>query len=683
VKHPDYPKSVCEISEKDFWSSLEPPDDVEEEAAKLLEEAVKLGASRNKARAYARLAEYHRVVLADEWEHIRGEMQEGDAPDRKVLQDLLARRVRGWHNKTAQFGTRIDWNSREFGHNGFYGFHYLGWLGPAVREFVRTGSMRWRRFLIDVLTQYYEARNDLDWPIEGLHPVYYELGVSAKERIVTLTYLALIHTGEVPVDTSEALLKLLLGFGRSMMRRVKRFIVHNIHTAGTAALFRIARMFPEFEESRKWEDLALRYLHRHADESFFKDGGHKERCWGYGSHTLSRMTQIYEFAQRTGGMGSRETHYRNRLRTAYRWFAKTVGPCDLKPAFGDDHLGPAPHVFEQGKSVFPEGTDRYFGVDRSRSWRLRRSGFAVMRNGDAEESAQLTLTFGQFAGWHSHFDLLSFNFWAEGAPLIEELGRYGPYDHGLDHVFRAPESHNQVLIDDYVYDSRFDKGHDVTWHSDEKVDYFSAYHRAYRCVPAVDDRVYLLSADAVVRRTVVFVKDPGYALVLDSVQLEGDSGFNRSISSWWHSPYQFEQTGTTSARTKGSPAMLAACARQEGLKRLEIGQDYAAGEDHDADQSRWHLRMRRWMPVGYEGSLGFITLLLPFRGKMPDAYVRTVEAGGVVPWRAEALEVRTPRGRDIIVLNPERLDDMLWRGRDFKVRALVRLGNRRGEVVVK
>jgi len=679
VKNPAYPDSMCDISEKDFWSAFRVSEKAE--GAEHLEAAVKLGRAGKKAAAYAALARYHKIALADEWDHVRSAAREGPPPDAKRVRDVLRGKITGWHVKTVAFGDKIDWSSKEFGTSGFYGFHYLGWVRPVLQKFVRDGDERARRFLTRTLTDYYAARNDLEWTMPHVHPVYYPLGVAAKHDTCIALYLGLINTGRIPAATSEALLKLLLGFGRSMHTHVHRFIVHNIHTAGTAALLRIARTFPEFAESRKWERLGLGHMIKHADLSFFPDGGHRERCWGYGLHTLERMTETWRFIKRTGGMGEAERRYVGKLRNAYRWYAKSLGPGALTPAFGDGGLSKQPRIYEVGRDLFPKGKADHYGVDRSKSYLLRTSGFAIMRNGDAKDSAYANVTFGQFAGWHSHFDLLSMNFWALGRPLLEELGRFGSYDNGLDHVFRAPESHNQLLVDDYLYDSRAEPAHGVVWRSNGAADYFSAFHRAYRYVRPLGHRGFAMSAHLIVRRTIVFVKDPGYALVLDSVRDESYPAFNRATTGHWHSPRPFRVVRPGLARTDGSPACLLAWARPDELNRTETGADYTP-EDEAAHDARYHLRARRWGTVDHEGYLGFLTVLYPFRGRMPEVSVRPVQDAGQLAWRAEAAEVRTPHGRDLLVLNPERLDGFTWRGRAFKGRALICLGSGRGTLAV-
>ncbi|MBS3762023.1 MAG: heparinase II/III family protein [Planctomycetes bacterium] len=674
---------VCEISEKDFWSSFRILEEKEPDASRKLEAAIGLAEGGHKARAYNRIADYHMMTLAEEWESIRGEFVSKNAPDSEELDDLYERRIKGPAGKSVSFGEDFDWNCREFGPQGCYRFHRLEWLMPAVQKYIRDGERRWARFLNRVLVSYYHARNNEGYLANKQHPVYCERGIDRKLDVLLPAYLALVNNDDAAVDTVEAILKFFLGFGRWLQSAVKNFRPDAAHSVGTASLFRLARLFPEFEKSRDWEDQTIDNLVSHADKSFTNDGCHISRCWQTGWCVLGALTEAYLLAVKRGGFPKEERHFRNRLRIAFRWMARTMGPGDTMPGYGNGWVKESPEVFDLAGKLFRDTGDRYFGEDRGRSWRLRRSGYAVMRNGTGATSGYLLLNFGRFADDRAHFDLLNLDFWAYGQPLIDEAGGSCSRDQGLDCVMRTPRSHNQVLIDGHPYDSRAIEAKDIIWKSTQEIDFFSACHRAYRKRGEVDGRDFIPSMDAVIRRTVVFVKEPGYAVVMDSVQPEGNGHHNRSISAWWHSSQPFKVAATGRAITKGSPGMLLFSVRPQGIHRMETGVDRYPDECMEKNMARYYLRVRRWGAPGHTGCLGFITLLYPFEDKTPEIAFDTLPTHGGEQWRSEAIEVRSPAGRDILVLNPERMRNLLWRGRDLSSRAWIRLGGERGTVTVE
>ena len=222
----------------------------------------------------------------------------------------------------------------------------------------------------------------------------------------------------------------------------------------------------------------------------------------------------------------------------------------------------------------------------------------------------------------------------------------------------------------------------MAWYSDDAVDYFSAYHTAYRWLPNVDGCGFIMSMDAIVRRTIVFVKERGYAFVLDSARDELSETFNRSVTAHWHTPFGFQALDSQTVRTKGSPGCLVAFAHGEGLKPFDIGPDYA-GDDAARGElypERYHLRARRWMPSGHTGCVGFAQLLFPFKGRRPDASVRPLDVKGGELFRSGGYEIRVGGASpavDRLLLNPERLPGVSYRGRPLTGRAVLHLDGRR------
>ena len=674
MAEPKHPKEIYAISEADFWSRLDVP--AATAGADTLAEAIRLGRAGKKTGAYVALAEFHRAARGDSWQ-----MAVEMAGRRKLL-------------NAAQAGRLLRQPLGKLDGSGLPGdeVRNLSVLMHRVQPLVhrvtlKGGDAATRAFLANVLKAVYRCRKSLHADSGG-YPLYTMLPAHGQFHFFWWTYLALLHTGPVPTGAAEAAMKLIMGLGRTMQQQTARYIVHNIYTAACYGLFFLARTMVEFTEAAAWEEQALRSLDLDFDRAFYPDGGHLERNWGYGSYTLERLTHTWQFAMRTGGMGGREEHFLAGLRRAYRFFAATLDARDTGPGFGDEGLMDLGHILDRAveKGVFPAGTPRDLGMDRSRSCLMEGSGVAVMRNGGDPAAAWADVTFGEYAGWHSHMDLLSMNLRSRGRVLLQEAPRFGPYEHPMDVLWRAPEAHNQLLVDSFLYDSRPCVGQDVFWHSDDVLDFFSACHAAYRLVPPMEHRTHHQSADLVVRRTIAFVKDPGYVLVLDSVQGEGSGRFNRATSCWWHSPQRFRALGQGLARTAGSPGCLLVWARPETIRRLETGTDYTPEEVgqsyHQVMDQSHYLRARTWMPAGHDGCLGFATVLFPFQRKAPEVAIRPLPLKGCVLHRAEAFEVLSPAGRDVFVLNPEKLPDVSFRGRPVAGRALIRAAKRKGAIEI-
>ena len=106
--------------------------------------------------------------------------------------------------------------------------------------------------------------------------------------------------------------------------------------------------------------------------------------------------------------------------------------------------------------------------------------------------------------------------------------------------------------------------------------------------------------------------------------------------------------------------------------------DYTRGESGErlagGYGERHGLRVRRWMDLPYDGCLGFVTLIHPFVGRLPEVHIRPLAAAGTRLFRAEALEVTSAARRDLILLNPELLAGFKWHGEELTARARVHLG---------
>jgi len=646
------PARIIDISEEDFWGSLRAPAGVKD---------------------YAALADYHRTALADVWVEKLRECEKARPADESEIAGLLRNRIRGWHTTVVDFGEDIDWNTRAFGNAGLCGFHYMGWIDTAIRHYALTGDAAVGAWIARTIRGAYNARHSLDTAL-GLHPIYYELGARAKLLNMPLAYLTLINHGGATPEFDEAALKLILGCARSLHSLQQGYRSGNWQIAGCGGLIQTASYFPEFTESKAWLATGVQYQREHLEKDFFADGCHGERCFGYMSMSVTSISEPYLAARRIGGYGREETFFRERLRRSFRWLAKSLGPDGLHPAVGDCAFGKASGVLDAGKPFFSKGIDRWLGADRAQSYFFKPSGFAVMRNGAEDDAGYLFHTFGPWGGWHSHMDATGFCFYAHGEPLLEEVGRFESYDNPRSHWFRAPECHNVVTADGAHFDNNDlnrRAGQRPSWLSTPALDFLTVRHQAYR-----HNDLEPQSSNITLRRTVLYVKDPGYALVFDSALAEDTSNPEFAITQNWHSPFPFTAQGRARARTQGSPGMLLVWAREEWLRRLETGLDYGGDEVKLTGpyRERHYLRARRWAEIGYDGAIGFATVLYPFRGDAPKVSVHLIPLEGARPYRAEAFEVLLPGRADLFVLNPERLPGLRYEGETIAGMGFAMLG---------
>ena len=657
---------VCIIAEPAFWSQwtgTSPGIDT-----RLLNKAIRLGRAGEKSRAYRQLAEWHR--------HAHQERFAGFLETHDRLPAITAGECKALSNAWKKAHTPSA-RCRCTGQTMDAGFRL------AV-SLARSGNPETASLLRQLVHGLYNFRKQ---GVFSRYPLGTQLGLHNHFMTLWSAYHALAHAGHLDPATAEQALKLMIGITRKVRIKAEHYIVHNIYTAGCYGIFMAARHLPDWRESPAWDRFALERMALDFKRSFFKDGAHIERNWGYGAHTIRRLTEVYQFGMQTGGLHGLERAFRDGLRKAYQYYAYTMGPNDFCPGFGDEGLRPFGDIFDKAltSGVFTKGTSRDLGVDRSRSYWMRPSGVAILRNGAHRDATYANLNLGDYAGWHSHQDLLSMNVWAGGRVLLEEVVRFGMYEHPMDVLWRCDRAHNQVLVDGFFYDSRPIAAEDTVWHSDARIDYVSAVHRAYRSLPLHDGfRPYHPSANLVVRRTVVLVKNPGYLLVLDSVRNDDQPTFNRATSQHWHSPLPFRITEPGRVVLGKTGGCVMAWARPDRIRRMEPTDDFLPGETattvHSPVFRHWHaLQVRTWMPeTAPESHIGFATVIVPWQKRIPAVAIRDISPAGWTPWREGRFEIRTPAGTDRITLNPERRS----LSGETRCRAHVILDNGRGSVRV-
>jgi len=486
--------------------------------------------------------------------------------------------------------------------------------------------------------------------------VYYELGAYTKTMLLLPALAVLAGRGALSAAQAEMLLKLLLGFARSLYRLQRTYRRGNWQLVGAKTLYWLGCALPEFRAAARWRRRGLDRLRDHARRGFLADGGHEERCWSYGWMSLSGLLDAYRVGLRTGYLrGANKTALARTLRRAFRWFAATVSPSGHMLNYGDGRPTSAAPVFAAARQTFPrmERGDGLLGVDRDRSCILRPSGYAFLRCGDGPDAPQMSVNFGGWGGGHTHADLLDFDLWCFGEPLLVELGRFGSYDHPLNPLFRSPGGHNQVVLDHVPMDRKNHAGREVLWHSTERADFFSAWHEAYEAG----------GAPVRIRRSIVFVKPAAgrapYWLVQDVVTARE---YIFQASSCLHAPRPFRRIGPGRARVRGARSCLIAFAEPGELRRFETGVDYTADEAKGRDsedchfaEERYRLVATRWRDVGDRRPIVFTMLLLPFRGRTaPRARVRTVAAEVTQERTWSLVAVDLAGRRDLVCFNPAR-----------------------------
>jgi uncharacterized heparinase superfamily protein len=200
----------------------------------------------------------------------------------------------------------------------------------------------------------------------------------------------------------------------------------------TLELYALAIVALAFDDAALLQ-LAVTELDRNLAEDFLPDGVHRECSTHYHMIALRSFAGLRENARRHGV--ELPDGFDERLSRAAEFARHCCRPDGTIPALSDADTGDYTHLLEL-LGVEPGDTDASFP----------HGGYFTQRS----HERFLIFDCGPLGdGGHGHYDLLSFEAWAGGRPLVVDPGRY-TYAEGepnLRHWFKGTAAHNTVCVD--------------------------------------------------------------------------------------------------------------------------------------------------------------------------------------------------------------------------------------------
>ena len=630
------------ISHRDLFAAL----NLENPALHAIRQAVQARQWKN---AYTAWAQYF-ATREPPCKPLEATSKQADARILHTAERVVRHEIQGWHALTYTFGARVDFNAA-WGRSGTYGMHYWGW-GEALRlAFEQTGDPRYAACFDDLFNQWYEQRDAIDRPIPHLDVIFYELGIGLRTPHFIDHYVAYRHTGVLGWQTHDRLLKTLLGGCRWLyLLEQEGYRSGNWQMLGSWALVYTGAMFSEFHQAQKWIAVGVQRLLEHLDQDFYADGGHYERAASYSFlclRIIEALCQVTTLSPQLPVPGQLQ----QRLARLYEWFLATCTPLGEAPSFNDSAIERLDDLF--CRATASTGDGRFLWPVRSRrrsrtgirpskpaftSIDLRPSGFVVMRSGWDRQARYMVINYGPWGGGHTHNALLDFALYAYGKPVALEATRWGPYDNALDHYFRSPQAHNQVVVNDTPLTRKNAQGEDVIWASGAGLDYFSARHRGYTQEFGV-----------IIQRQVCFVK-PDYFLVSDTI-FEGPQ--HHSYTWYLHAPAPWRITKGR-CLTRGTPGLQAVPAQPAEIRHIRQGTAYEA-QDGAAEPypNRYWIGWQQWGSHEAETAVVYDLALVPFR-RTPERVRVTrlavnIDGCPVRPETARAIRIQRGQQTDVVV----------------------------------
>jgi len=233
----------------------------------------------------------------------------------------------------------------------------------------------------------------------------------------------------------------------------------------------IAQVFPEFVGSATWETNARALLFGAMDGQFYDDGSHVEQSPGYASGVIEDLLEVKKLDQINGDTWPSDRA--TKLTSAIDAYLQFLSPDGKRPAIGDTYRTSSVTVFLkanliQGVNTYPAAKPRgrdvwLFGPttvdpflgnpnnpalgDRGKTFSLEDSGNYIARSGADADARQIIFDAGPKGGQHGHSDLLSFELFGYGAPLIADPGLLR-YDNSADRQWAvSTPAHNTISVD--------------------------------------------------------------------------------------------------------------------------------------------------------------------------------------------------------------------------------------------
>ncbi|MDA3926057.1 MAG: alginate lyase family protein [Kiritimatiellae bacterium] len=390
----------------------------------------------------------------------------------------------------------------------------------------------------------------------------------------------------------------------------------------------IALTFPEFKESLKWRDEAVKRLNQEIYNQVNADGHQRELSYGYHVGCISWFMRTLELAEMNG---QRDMFPKVYLKTIEKMCAATINvsfPDGSTPQFGDSKTsgpGSTYRNLKQWSKLFNRPDFLYIATKgkegvkpESTALALKASGFYSLRSGWNRDDIGLILKCGGNGGFHCQPDNGSFELIAGGRHLMPDTGCYiYSGDRENRNWFRATRNHQTLTLNEK--NSAF-APELLLWQPGENLDMLVLENASYK--------------DLTHRRSVCFV-DKRYFIIVD--EAIGDGTGEIDLNFQLAPEKAVFNNEASSVRTDFAEGwnVLIQPVNQEGMTLEEVkGQvsfHYTKKEPRPAFRYRIHKTAK-------DQRVRYITLVAPYNGKQPEIKITpdnrasgfdlTVEADG-------------------------------------------------------
>ncbi|NOG47950.1 MAG: heparinase [Calditrichaeota bacterium] len=446
---------------------------------------------------------------------------------------------------------------------------YVNLLNKEVTAYELRHIARQQKSLDMTLIHYYKNRNssNLRYFIEQVsslnnaflegkydqagNGVYESFRAGKRIHNWLFCHAAYFSDPEYSIENQSLLIRTFLHHGAILYKNLPVYRPGNHHTRGLVALFEIATLFSDFNESKKWQEHAVKGIIEHMRHEINDDGFQFERSVHYHKGDIENYFRIYQLAKRSKTELPEE--FKLTFQKMFDALIVLAQPNKTLPVLQDDTDNPYSEFNEMGDAFYLASmmyNDQRYGYFASKkpsskfywlmneketnyksltniapelsSSELDGTGYYIMRDGWDESSMQMVISAGvsDVKPDHQHGDILgvtAFGFGTELLPNYQVAYKYPDFS-----FLKNSWVKNVALVDSQVQGQKWKgnrggsgfgkwkqlpKPNVLAWVKTDNFDYFAGTHDGFSNL----DIKYI--------REIIFVKGK-YWLVTDS--FEGD-----------------------------------------------------------------------------------------------------------------------------------------------------------------
>ncbi len=358
--------------------------------------------------------------------------------------------------------------------------------------------------------QYTRLSNPDDWIQTSVRPKWDLFTTSERVKNWLYAYNMVLGTSGWDAYSNTMFLHRLLIQGDFMNNTTKLYdLTSNKATGHWTALYTLGLLFPEFKNSATWFSKGQTQMFNAMGAQFRADGMHYEQSPGYEGGAMSGFFDVYRLSALNGQAWSDKAT--RRLRTIIEAYYQLLSPNGTQAALSDTYRSTGSTFFTRaaillGDTRWPKSRPRLDDVwqlgtanctpllvaptiptslpGRGSTAYFGDSGYYVSRTDDTSDARQLIFDAGPKGGDHGHFDLLNFELFGYGKPLIPDPGLLSyssSYATARADIISTP-AHNTISIDNlsHAASEKSTVGKLTMWVRKNGGTQMSATHYAYQ-----------------------------------------------------------------------------------------------------------------------------------------------------------------------------------------------------------